>query len=269
MRTRIPVLVCWLGILATAVVAMLLGFLTLHLAHGTTPAGLLFPMVCLQGGAIVATVLGAQGVLAGGLMAWRRGVAWVLAAAAAVVPLVGLGWFVADGNESLTTEWHDGVPAYMVENAQRSPHNGVLVIRGSTSAGLRYSILRGDGNTLGDDEIVTLTPEDPSFTGLVQQFVSRPTDEVVQGLADHGIQYVVLPPRVDGAVAAAIDASGAVTQASAANRATRAWQLDVAPRGSFDAHRSWLRIGLLVIQAAGVILVVVLCLPTLERRRRR
>ncbi|WP_026145950.1 glycosyltransferase family 2 protein [Nocardioides sp. Iso805N] len=268
-RTRIPVLVCWIGLLATAVVAMLLGFLSLHLAHGTTPAGLLFPMVCLQGSAIVATVLGAQGVLAGGLAGWRRTTAGVVAVVAAVVPLVGLGWFVVDGNESLTTQWHDGVPSYMVENAEQDPHNGVLVIRGSTSGGLRYSIVRGDGTTIGDDEIITLTPENHAFTDLVQQLVSHPTDQVVQGLADAGIQYVVLPPRVDRSVAAAIDASGAVTQASAANRATRAWQLDVDPRGDFDDHRSWLRIGLLVIQAAGIVLVVVLCLPTLERRRRR
>jgi len=34
-------------------------------------------------------------------------------------------------------------------------------------------------------------------------------------------------------------------------------------------HRSWLRIVLLMIQAVGIVLVVVLCLPTLERRRRR
>lgn len=268
-RTRIPVLVCWIGLLATAVVAMLLGFLSLHLAHGTTPAGLLFPMVCLQGSAIVATVLGAQGVLVGGLAGWRRTTAGVVAVVAAVVPLVGLGWFVVDGNESLTTQWHDGVPTYMVENAEQDPHNGVLVIRGSTSGGLRYSIVRGDGTTIGDDEIITLTPENHAFTDLVQQLVSHPTDQVVHDLADAGIQYVVLPPRADSSVAAAIDASGAVTQASAANRATRAWQLDVDPRGDFDDHRSWLRIGLLLIQAAGVVLVVVLCLPTLERRRRR
>jgi hypothetical protein len=183
--------------------------------------------------------------------------------------VAGLGWFVVDGNESLTTHWHDGVPTYMVENAEQDRHNGVLVIRGSTSGGLRYSIVRGDGTTIGDDEIETLTPEDRAFTALVQQFVSHPTADVVQGLADDGIQYVVLPPRVDSAVAAAIDASGAVTQASAANRVTRAWQLDAHPRGDFAGHRSWLRIALLLIQAAGIVLVVVLCLPTLERRRRR
>ncbi|WGL51511.1 glycosyltransferase family 2 protein [Nocardioides sp. BP30] len=269
MRTRIPVLVCWFGIAATALVAMFLGFLSLHLAHGTTPAGLLFPMICLQGAAIVATVLGAQGFLVGGLAGWRRSTAWVVAVVAAAVPLAGLGWFIVDGNESLTRDWHDGVPTYMIENAEQDPHNGVLVIRGSTAGGLRYSVVRGDGTTVGDDEIITLTPEDRAFTGLVQQLVSHPTDQVVQGLADVGIQYVVLPPRVDSSVAAAIDASGAVTQASAANRATRAWQLDVAPRGDFDDHRSWLRIALLVIQGVGIVLVLVLCLPTLERRRRR
>jgi GT2 family glycosyltransferase len=268
-RTRIPVLVCWIGMLATVAVAMVLGLLTLHLAHGTTPAGLLFALVCFKGGAIVATVLGAQGVLAGGLPGWRRTVAGAVAVVAAVVPLVGLGWFVVDANESLTADWHDGVPSYMVDNAREAPDRGVLVIRGSTTAGLRYSLIRGDGTTVGDDEIVTLTPEDRAFTDLVQQFVSQPTDQVVKGLADAGVQYVVLPPRVDAGVAAAIDASGAVSQAGAANRATRAWQLDARPRGDMTGHRSWLRIALLTVQAVGLVLVVVLCLPTLERRRRR
>jgi GT2 family glycosyltransferase len=271
-RTRIPVLVCWIGLLATAVVAMALGFVTLRLAHGTSPTGMMFPLVCLQGAAVVAAVLGTQGWLAAaaarGRPSWRRIVGLVLAVPAAVVPVVGLGWFVVDGNESLTTQWHDGVPAYMVETAQKAPQNGVLVIRGSTKGGLRYTVVRGDGTTVGDDEIESLTPEDTAFTGLVQQFASRPTQQVVERLAAAGIRYVVLPPRVDGTVAAAIDRSGAVSQASAANRATRAWQLDPAPHGDFAGHRSWLRIGLLVIQAAGLVLVVVLCLPTVERRRR-
>ncbi|MCA1984050.1 glycosyltransferase family 2 protein [Nocardioides nematodiphilus] len=268
-RTRIPVLLCWIAMLATAIVAMVLGLLTLHLAHGTTPAGLLFALVCLKGGAIIAAVLGAQGALADGLHAWRRGVAGAVAVVATIAPLTGLAWFVGHANESLSSTWHDGVPLYMVENAQRAPEHGVLVIRGSTSAGLRYYVMRGDGTTIGDDEIMTLTPEDTAFTALVQQFVSQPTDDVVQHLADAGVQYVVLPPRVDAGVAAAIDASGAVTQASAANRATRAWQLDAEPHGDMSGHRSWLRIALLLVQAGGIVLVVVLCLPTLERRRRR
>ena len=268
-RTRIPVLVCWIGMLATAVVAAVLGLLTLNLAYGTTPAGLLFALVCLRGAAVVAVVLGAQGMIGTGLAGWRRTIAAVVAVVAVVVPLVGLGWFVAQTDESLTSDWHDGVPSYMVENAEAAPAHGVLVIRGSTAAGLRYYVLRGDGTTVGDDEIMTLTPDDRAFTALVQQFVSQPTDTVVRGLADAGVQYVVLPPRVDAGVAAAIDASGAVTQASAANRATRAWQLDADPSGDMTGHRSWLRIALLAVQAIGLILVIVLCLPTLERRRRR
>jgi len=269
MRTRIPVLVCWITIAATAVVAALLALLALHLAHGTTPVGLLFPLVCLQGAAMVATVLGAQGVLTAGLPGWRRTAAVVVAVVAAIVPLAGLGWFVGHANESLTTAWRDGVPAYMIDNAEEAPHNGILVVRGSTSGGMRYSVVRGDGTTIGDDEIETLTPEDAGFTALVQQFVSHPTDDIVHDLAHRGIQYVVMPPRVDSAVAAAIDASGAVSQASSSNRATRAWRLDVAPSGDFAGHRSWLRIVLLAIQGVGIVVVVVLCLPTLERRRRR
>jgi len=211
-RTRIPVLVCWIGMLATTIVAMALGLLTLHLAHGTTPAGLLFALVCLHGAAVVAVVLGAQGVLADGLAGWRRTVAGAVAVVAAVVPLAGLGWFLGNANESLTSDWHDGVPSYMIDNAEQAPQRGILVVRGNTAAGLRYYVTRGDGVTIGDDEIMTLTPENRAFTALVQQLVSQPNDDVVHQLADAGIQYVVLPPRVDAGVAATIDASGAVSR---------------------------------------------------------
>ena len=97
----------------------------------------------------------------------------------------------------------------------------------------------------------------PGMTPLYANLSSKDAAEVTEALRAANIEYAL------------DDASGAVTQASAANRATRAWQLDAHPRGDFAGHRSWLRIALLLVQGVGIVLVVVLCLPTLERRRRR
>jgi len=273
-RTRIPVLVCWIAGVVTAVVAMLLSWLSLPLASGTASAGPAFPLLAVQGAAVVAIVLGVQGALLDGITGWRRPVG-VLAVAVALVGTVGgLGWFVVGGNGSLTGDTdplaHEGVPSYMLDEATHSTEDGVLVLRGSIEDGVRYTVLRGDGVTLGTDEITAATPEDRDFTALVGRLAAAPDADVLDDLAHHGIEYVVMPAPADHTVAEGIDASGGVTQASTTHRSTRAWQLDTAPSSAtLDGHRSWLRILLLVIQLAGVVVVAVLCGPTLERRRAR
>jgi hypothetical protein len=103
----------------------------------------------------------------------------------------------------------------------------------------------------------------------VRGLVSRPTPESVDALAARGIEYVVLPAPADGEVAAALDATAGLVQASAEDRRTRAWRVD-RPLSSeeLDGPRSWLRVGLLVLQAVAVLAVLVLCAPTTERSRR-
>jgi hypothetical protein len=122
--------------------------------------------------------------------------------------------------------------------------------------------------TLGEDEILALTAEDTGFTGTVRELVSRPTPGVVDDLGDHGIEYVVLPSPADGDVAATLDAAPGLVQASAADRTTRAWQVDRAlDASSLDGPTSWLRVALLVVQGIALVVVLVLCLPTTSRRR--
>ncbi|MEP9383923.1 glycosyltransferase family 2 protein [Nocardioides sp. KR10-350] len=273
-RTRIPVLVCWIAGAVIAVVAAVLSWLPLHLPAGTAAAGQSFALVAIQGAAVVAAVLGAQGALLDGIRGWRRIAAGVVATVGIVAAVGGLGWFVVSGHGSLTDDAdqlaHEGVPSYMLDTATHDPVEGVLVLRGSVDEGLRYTVLRGDGVTLGTDEITAATPEDQDLTALVRRLASSPDSDVIEQVARQGIEYVVMPSPSDHSVAEGIDASGGLTQASTTDRSTRAWQLDAAPTDpALDGHRSWLRIGLLVIQLVGVVVVVVLCVPTLERRRRR
>lgn len=268
-RTRVPVLVCWVVGLVAALVALVLSLVTLHLGVETTPAGTGFLLVLVQGAAVVAVVLGAQGALAG-VSGPLRVVAGVLAAVAIAAPVYGLVWAVVGGHGELGDERSQELPAYMLQTAEEGREHGILVLHGGVAGGVRYNVVRGDGITLGEDEIAALAPEDAAFSALVRDFVSRPTEDTVRQLAAEGIQYVVQPAPSDPAVSAAIDAASGVSQASAQNRSTRAWQLDTAPSpDALEGSTSWLRLGLVVVQLAGLVLVVVQCAPTVERRRKR
>ena len=177
-RTRVPVLVCWLVALAAAVVAAVLALVTLDLPAVTTRPSLGLFVVILQGAVVVAAVLGADAYLrrlADHHPVWQRGLAVALAVVAAVVPLGGMLWWLSAADARWRVDQEDSaVPAYMEQSSLLGPEHGVLVIRGSIEDGITYRIRRGDGITLGEDEILALADEDVDFTADVQALVSSP-----------------------------------------------------------------------------------------------
>jgi hypothetical protein len=270
----VPVLACWLVALAASVVVAALGFVTLQLPVTQTRPSLGLFVVILQGLAVVATVLGAEAYLnrlhdGQRHPLWQRVLAGLLAAVAALVPLGGLVWWlVSPDDDALTREEQAVVPAYMEQSSLLGDEHGVLVLRGSVAEGIDYRILRGDGVTLGEDEVLALADEDTDLTEQVGELVSAPTGEVVESLARVGIEYVVLPSPADGTVAAGLDATAGLDQASAEDRTTRAWRIDrpLSAEG-VEGRTTWPRVLLLVLQVAAVLLVVVLAAPTVRRGR--
>jgi hypothetical protein len=271
--TRIPVLVCWIVALVAAVAAAVLARVELSVASTTVPAGLGFVLVLLQGAFVVAAFIGGQGLSARGTgeaWTWRRTVAVGMGLVAAVVPLGGLAWFVTGAGDRLGDTADTGIPAYMVQSSMTGPSHGILVVRGDVARGLTYSVRRGDGVTLGEDEILDLTPQDAGFSRDVRSLLSRPTPDVVAVLAEQGIEYVVLPAPADGDVASALDATGGLVQASAEDRSTRAWQVArPLSADAVDGPGSWWRVVLLVVQGIALVVVAVLCAPTAHRRDAR
>lgn len=266
--SRIVVLICWIVALTAAVTAALVSLVSVDLA--TTPwwPGLGVFVVVLQGAWLTAVVVAAHEALRSSKGVLVR--TWGVAAAGLllVLPVAGLAWFVIDGEGELATETGADVPAYMAQSSELGPAHGILVVEGTLTEGITYTVRRGDGATVGDDEIMALTPEDAAFTAAVRTLVSRPTAAVVSGLADQGIEYVVLRAPVDGRVAATLDATAGLAQASAEDRATRAWQVEKElDPDALAGPGSWWRTLLLVLQAVAVLVVVVLCLPTLRERR--
>ncbi|MBZ5734213.1 glycosyltransferase family 2 protein [Nocardioides sp. TRM66260-LWL] len=262
--TRIPVLVCWIAAAVAVVVALALAAVPLHLGAVVVGPSLSGPVLVLQGALVVAAVLGAQAavpLLLDGTP-WRRGVAVALAGAAALVPIVGLAWFVAGPDDRVDQAIDDPIPAYMQQSARLGDARGVLVLTGSQADGLRYVVRRGDGDTLGEDEITAHARPDADLTGAIESLVSRPSSGAVGVLASRGIEYVVLARPADGEVAAVLDATDGLVQASAEDPRTRAWQVDRPLGDPFGGHGMSLRPVLLVVQLVALLVVAVLCGPT-------
>jgi hypothetical protein len=229
--------------------------------------------VVLHGCFVLAGMLGAQGLVLLLRRSRREGHEVLLvglALVAAIVPAVGLGWFVWRGPGDLANSEDTGIPPFMTDEAIQADANGILVIRGDVADGLTYTIRRGQGDTLGENEILYASEPDPAFTSDVRALVSRPTPEVVDDLARSGIRYLVLPAPYDGSVAAGLDATDGLGQAGTESQATRTWQVEtpVDPH-AVDGPGSVLRTVLLVVAGAGLVVVLVLSLPTLRASRRR
>src|SRR4029078_5990989 len=89
------------------------------------------------------------------------------------------------------------VPGYRRQVTRSAPGHGVLLVRGDVDNGLTWNVHRGDGTTLGEDEILPLTAPDKQLDADVGQLVSQPTPEVVARMSGHGLDYVVMPAPVD------------------------------------------------------------------------
>ena len=192
--TRIGVVVCWLVAAVAAVVAVPLARLSIRLPGlEHQQLGLGAVLLVLGGAWITAIVLGSlalRDVVLPKLV--QAGVA-LCGAAAIVVPVVGLGWFAVGGGNELPAEADNGVPVFMEQQAERGDQYGVLVLRGNVAQGLSYQVIRGDGPTVGEDEIEALTPADPKVHALLQDLVTAPSPSAVADLSARGIRYIVEP----------------------------------------------------------------------------
>ncbi|QZY30018.1 glycosyltransferase family 2 protein [Nocardioides coralli] len=269
-RTRIPVIVCWIVALSASLVALALGFVTFERDAVATRAGLGFLVVVIQGGFVVAAVVAALGaVRSQTLQGWWRRLLHAGIAVAAVVPLVGLGWFVVHGPGELDDAPDTDIPAYMMQSAELGPAHGILVIEGDVETGLTWAVQREDGLTLGEDEIVGLMDADRELDADVQELVSSTESGAVATLPGHGIEHIVLPSPADGNIAAVLDATTGLEQASAEDRSTRAWRVaEPVQEDAVTRTTPWWRTGLVALQCLGIVVVAVLCAPTRRGERR-
>ncbi|BBH16517.1 hypothetical protein Back2_08040 [Nocardioides baekrokdamisoli] len=268
-RTRIPVLACWALAACSTLAGAILSVIPVQLPSGTTHASLALVLLTLHGSLLVAISLGAQGAVAEGLDA-RRWLTGVLVVAGVVPVIVGLGWSALRAGDGLGTAPNAGVPDTLMDVGRAQPL-GVLVLRGSTTNGIAYTIVRPGGVTEGQQALLALTPERSDVTQLVRELITRPTAQTMPALAADGIGYVAQPPGSDPAVTTVLDAAYGLQRTSTGNPAFRAWAncvivaptcaktpvMALSPSGSI----SWMRVVLLMVQGLALFGVVVMSLP--------
>ncbi len=261
--TRRAVTGCWVVALLAVAVALVLSLPTLDLAHTTAPTALGGLVVAAQAALVAAAGLG----LAGLTRQPRLPRAALVAAgvALAVVPVVALATALA-GDDELTSATDRGLPVYMAESTAEAPQHGVLVVRGDVDEGFTWSVDRGDGVTLGEDEVLATAATDPAAAEVVRALLAPPTTSDGARLRDLGVVHVLLTDPADGRLAAVLDATPGLTP-TGADEGARAWQVDGAePAASTVAGptSSW-RVALLVLQGVALLVVLVLAAPTLHR----
>ncbi|QIX25943.1 glycosyltransferase family 2 protein [Nocardioides sp. JQ2195] len=271
-RSRLAVVGCWVVVTLAALLVAVLSHVEIELPAGSTRPGLGFLLVVSQAALIVAVMIAGHGLregFVGANFGWRQPVAGVLAVVALIVPLGGLSWWWWGGGENLLQRPDESeVPAYMVQAASEGAGHGVLMLRGDVEDGLRWRVHRGEGVTVGQDEVLALTGPDAGLDADVAALVSDPTPDLVDSLPSRGIDYVVMPAPADAQVSATLDAATGLTQASTSDRSTRAWQFDTgASADAIDGDGPWWHPWLLILQIAAFLVVAVLCGPSRRERR--
>ena len=117
-------LVAWVVAAVAALTAAVLSFVRAPAARGSVRPGIAVMLVVLHGCFVLAAMLGAQGlvtILRRSRAEHHQALLVVLAVVAAIIPAIGLGWFVWQGPGDLTSTEDTGIPAYMTDCLDRPP----------------------------------------------------------------------------------------------------------------------------------------------------
>jgi hypothetical protein len=272
--TRARVLQVWVVVLAAAIVLA---------AESRVPVSLPgvpvefrpwpgFLLLLMQAGYVVAAVIAADGavkVVSGTSFSWRQPVAAVATVAALAAPVLGIGWWVAHGDDGpLVRAEPRQVPTYMQELAAGRDTNGVLVVSGGLQHGIEYQLLRSGVQQLGDDGVLALTAPSRPFAALVARLLSSARTEDAGLLASYGVKYVYAPAPVAASVSGGLDQAFGFGGASAPGRGARAWVVEETPTlTALDDSRATLRPAWVLIDLFALVSCLVLAAP--ERRRQR
>jgi GT2 family glycosyltransferase len=232
-------------------------------------------VVVLQGALLCAAALAGHGVLvlfSRASLSWRQPVAALGVVAAMVTAVAGIGWWVADGHQTLVSRTPvTRLPTYMTQLASDSRTEGVLVLTGERESGVDYRLLRSGPTRLGDDGVLALTEPDPDLTSVVEAVLGGSDPGAAADLAGYGVHYVFAPAPVDSAVVGGLDASAGFAAASAPEGGSRAWRVEPTTTLEHLDHdgAAWRPLWLL-LQVLGIVALIVLSLPErlVERRRR-
>ncbi|MFD7615013.1 glycosyltransferase [Streptomyces sp. NPDC059828] len=178
----------------TAWAIALVGLVFAAFANGSGWAG---PATLLYGIALLAAaVMGAEGVrerVTAQSFGWRQPAAALIALAAGVAPLLAAAnWMVSGAAGPLERRDPVQVPAFVAEESDTRDQSRTLVLGGSASDKVSYSLVRGSGARLGDAELTEAGGSDARLDKIVARLVAGSGADQTSQLSGFAIRYVLV-----------------------------------------------------------------------------
>ncbi|MFF8847762.1 glycosyltransferase [Streptomyces sp. NPDC015127] len=208
---------------AVALAALVLAALT----NGSGWAG---PATLVYGIALLsAAVLGAEGGrtrVAAQNFGWRQPVAALVALAAAFAPVAAaVGWMIDGAAGPLTRRDPVQVPAFVAEESDTRDQPRTLVLGGTSSAKVSYTLVRGSGGRLGDAELAAAGDGDTRLDKIVAHLVAGSGADQTDQLSGYAIRYVLVRDGVPRQTSRVLDATPGLSRLSQLD-GSALWRVD-------------------------------------------
>ncbi|MFF8832688.1 glycosyltransferase family 2 protein [Streptomyces sp. NPDC015131] len=199
-----------------AVAALVLAVVVNGSGGGTGWAG---PATLVYGLALVAAgMLGAEGGrtrVASQSFGWRQPVAVLIALAAAAGPVVcAAGWMIGGAAGPLERRDPVQVPAFVAAESGTRDQPRTLVLGGTSSGEVPYTLVRGSGARLGDAELTEAAGGDPRLDKVVAHLVAGSGADQTDQLSGFAIRYVLVRDGAPRQTARVLDATPGLTRLS-------------------------------------------------------
>ena len=202
----------------TAWAVALVGLLFAGLAGGSGwggPASLVYGLGLLTAGAVGAE--GARGRVAAQSFGWRQPAAVLVAAAAALGPLVSaFGWMIGGADGPLSRRDATQVPAFVAEESNTRDQARTLVLAGGGEgdAGVSYALVRGSGARLGDAELSAAASGQSRLDRVVSHLVAGSGADQSDQLGDYAVGYILVRDGAPREMRRVLDTTPGLTRLS-------------------------------------------------------
>ncbi|MGW2595311.1 glycosyltransferase [Streptomyces sp. NPDC001515] len=211
----------------TAWAAALVGLVFAALANGSGWAG---PATLVYGAALIAAALvGADGArvrVAEQSFGWRQPVAALIALAAAAAPvLAAAGWMIGGAAGPLERRDPVQVPAFVAEESGTRDQPRTLVLGGTTSDLVEYTLVRGSGARLGDAELAESGGGNSHLDKVVANLVAGSGADQGSQLSGFAIRYVLVRDGAPKQMSRLLDATPGLSRLSQLD-GSALWRVD-------------------------------------------
>ncbi|MEV3990198.1 glycosyltransferase family 2 protein [Streptomyces sp. NPDC049837] len=188
------------------------------------PATLVYGIALLAAG-----MLGAEGGrtrVASQSFGWRQPVAVLIALAAAAGPVVSAAnWTIGGAAGPLERRDPVQVPAFVAEESDTRDQPRTLVLGGTSTAEVPYTLVRGSGARLGDAELTAAGGGDPRLDKVVANLVAGSGADQTDQLSGFAIRYVLVRDGAPRQMSRVLDATPGLTRLSQLD-GSALWRVD-------------------------------------------